>query len=222
MGIHFVKDALPLQKPLDDLAEEKLLPFEVKMKEKIDNEDVVAELGTEDYLVWGLEDMELATGDPARYVMIFITYYTGDPGQVPHVPEVCYVGSGNVISKREESHIYVPEGGSRRVEIPLKILSISDPQAGPNGGRKVAYFFSANGSYVNSRNQVRYRLNNWFDTHAYFCKVEMTFWRGGALTTERVVKAAEKLAAKLVPVLRADHWPIWPVEASKQAKEKRK
>jgi len=210
LGLHFVKLPLALQNPFDKLDEAKLAPYQVIRKLRIENEDIIAELGTEDYLQWFLEDPSVAKTDPARIMMLFITYYTGDPGQVPHVPEVCYTGAGSQITDRENQKIQILDNEGEPVTIPVLVLSESRRIQGLDRSSKILYFFGANGGYVSSRNGLRLRLNNWYDKYAYFSKVEVSFPNGDGMNTEAAVKAVEKLMRKLVPILTAEHWPIWP------------
>ena len=83
------------------MLDEKLLePYKVLEKSKIDNKDVLESLGTEDYLQWILEDTTVDVLSPVRNCSVFITYYTGNPDQVPHVPEACYTGGGNEVKDK--------------------------------------------------------------------------------------------------------------------------
>ena len=215
LGLHFVKLEVALQKPFDELDEAKLAPYQVARKLLIENEDIIAELGTEDYLQWYLEDPTVDKTDPARILMLFITYYTGDPGQVPHVPEVCYTGAGSRITERENQEIQIRDNEGQPVTIPVRILSEARTIQGRERSSKILYFFGANGGYVSSRNGLRLRLNNWYDKYAYFSKVEVSFPNGEGMSTEAAVKAVEKLMRKLVPILTAEHWPIWPPKDEK-------
>jgi len=210
LGLHFVKLPLELQKPFDQLNEVNLAPYQVIRKLQIENEDIVDELGTEDYLQWLLEDPSVAKSDPSRILMVFITYYTGDPGQVPHVPEVCYTGAGSEITEGQNRKIQIRDKEGKPVTIPVRVLSELRRIQGRERSSKIVYFFGANGGYVSSRNGLRLRLNNWYDKYAYFSKVEVSFPNGEGMSTEAAVKAVEKLMRKLVPILTVEHWPIWP------------
>ena len=95
LGWHLTKHPLPLKQSLHEMDEAALLPFVVRNKTRIDNADILATLGTEDYLQWIIEDPDAEPTSPLRYCSIFVTYYTGDPDMVPHVPDECYVGGGN-------------------------------------------------------------------------------------------------------------------------------
>lgn len=92
-GVYLEKEPLPLKKSLELLDEEALASYEVLNKEKIEQQDVIKSLGTEDYIQWILEDTGVPADSPVRRCMLFITYYK-QPDKVPHVPEECYTGSG--------------------------------------------------------------------------------------------------------------------------------
>lgn len=220
LGMHLIKLPLKLQKSLDELDVDKLAPYRLsegaKSKIRIEDQDVLAELGTEDYIQWMLVNSQLAETAPARHVMLFVTYYTGDPGQVPHVPEVCYTGGGGVVNTKSKENIHVINSEGKQETIPLRILDISS-----SDGRKVkvAYFFSVNGGYESDRNLLRMRLRNPVNKYAYFSKVEMVFHKGGELTVAETVKAAEDLSRRVVPVLVKEHWPKWPPEENNESKD---
>ncbi|MCD6395527.1 MAG: hypothetical protein J7M40_18745, partial [Planctomycetes bacterium] len=99
-GAKLKKLPIALRKSLDDLDESKLSPYRVVRKSQIDPV-VLNELGTEDYIQWVLDDTEADTLSPTRYCSLFITYYTGDPDRVPHVPEECFTGAGNQMLSRQ-------------------------------------------------------------------------------------------------------------------------
>ena len=85
-GIYLKKEPLPLKKSLDLLDESRLSPYKVVSKSKIENEEIVKNLGTEDYIQWNLEDTAAPPESSVRYCLLFIVYY-GLPDFVPHVPE---------------------------------------------------------------------------------------------------------------------------------------
>ena len=210
LGLHFVKLSVPLRNSLDDLDGSRLSPFLVLSKNKIENEDVVAELGTEEYIQWILEDPSVGKNEPGHYLSVFITYYTGDPDVVPHVPEVCYTGGGNTITKRSDAAIEFTNREGSVEEISVRVLTISSPKSYDSMDSKVVYFFSVNGHLEGSRSRVRFRLNNLFDRYAYFSKVEIIFREGGKMTEDDVVSAVDRLSQKLLPLLTEEHWPEWP------------
>lgn len=224
MKWNFRKEAVPLRKSFDEVARHKLEPYRILRSDKIQNKEVEESLGTKDYVQWVLEDGTAAPDDPIKQLQLFITYYTGNPDSVPHVPDWCYVGGGGQIETKVNTTIRVPRNGTASDDIPLRYLEIQLPSAMGYYTKPVAYFFSVNGDYLCTRDQVRLRINNLSDRHAYFSKVEVGFV-SPKLTQEQVIKATEKLMRVVVPVLVADHWPDWPAvkaseaQASKNGKE---
>jgi len=226
-GAKFKKLAIPLRKPLDDLDESKLAPYRVRRKAKIGNHDVLEALGTEDYIQWELEDTEAEALSPTRYCSLFITYYTGDPDRVPHVPEECFTGAGNQLFSRQAVTLSLdldpaqvaglrtnsgkPELGARYLIFSRKNgnIWVSDLKYG------VMYFFKANGKFASSRTGVRAVMGeNLFGTYSYFSKVEWKFYgvgSGGMIYGNKadVLSASEKLISVLLPLLETEHWPDW-------------
>jgi hypothetical protein len=212
MQWHFRKLEVPLRKSLDDIDESKLVSYRVVQKSKIENKEVEEELGTTNYIQWVLEDTEAEQSDPTRFAILFVTYYTGNPDKIPHVPDWCYVGGGGVVEKKGNTKIKVPGIGlaSREDELPVRVLEVL-ASGGIIGRQKriVTYFFSVNGKYACTRTDVRLIQNNWRDKFAYFSKVEITFAGEKAITPEQSLAAVEKLCRVVVPVLWSEHWPDW-------------
>ncbi len=50
------------------------------------NDELIANLGTEEYLQWNVVDRTLPPSDPASTCLLFVTYNTGKPDMVPHNP----------------------------------------------------------------------------------------------------------------------------------------
>ncbi len=211
-GFQFSKERLDLKAPLTSLDQRKILPYRLKGSDRIPKEEVEA-LGTEEYIRWRLEDTSVRRGrSPLRWPTLFVTYYSGQPDQVPHVPEECFLGGGYQQLASREVTIKVPELEAAFGEIPLRIVSFQKESAiGGATVPSVAYLFSVNGKFVASRNAVRWTLSNPFEKYGYFAKVEVSFGRrGGPEDPEVVRKAAERLLGKLLPVLVRDHLPDWP------------
>ena len=95
LGMYLQKEPIPLRKSLDLLDENGLLPYKVEAQDKlkIENQEIVKELGTQDYIQWIVEDTNAPIDSPVRRCFLFITYYPS-PDKVPHVPEECYAGGG--------------------------------------------------------------------------------------------------------------------------------
>jgi len=210
LGLYLKKEPLPLKKPLDDLDAEKLAPYRVAAREKIENEEILKALGTEDYLQWILDDPREPPRSAVREILVFITYYRL-PDRVPHVPEECYTGGGYQRLNTDVVRFEIGASDARRA-IPGRYLrfarsagdaALALPQF------PVVYLFRVNGEYAGSRDDARMALNkNIFRKHSYFCKVELVFNRSAAAPAQKdAVAASERLFAVLLPILEKEHWP---------------
>lgn len=223
-GVKSLKLSLPLQKPLDQIDTGKLAPYTVKERAIIQNPDILQSLGTRDYIQWILEDPQVPVSSPVRYCNLFITYYTGNPDRVPHVPEECYVGGGNVQKKAETLTLHLrtptkPAGTALPTELPVRRMVFASKQANtwdPQADFSVLYFFKANGQYADGRTGVRFIMSkNFFCRYSYFSKVEWKFsGTGMPPSVDEIVGASEKLMSVLLPLLETQHWPDW--EKAKQ------
>ncbi len=220
LRVNLVKQAIPLQNRLDFLDEAALYPYFVPelidrdgrnvAKQKIENKDMEDELGTTDYIIWWLEDSE-PLDDSVSMANLFITYYTGDAGKVPHIPNACYAASGSVPLGDYTTVLDVPGVGL----VPINILYFRQQVGQHDTIASVAYFFSANGQYAADRNAVRVLTHNWRDKYAYFSKVEIKMTSKNLFNRNKVESdifepALVKLLSKLLPELNKSHWPIWP------------
>jgi len=210
LGMYLKKEPLPLKKSLDLLDETKLAPYKVLSKSKIQNQDMIKTLGTEDYIQWVLDDSEAPVDSPVRRVMLFITYYER-PDRVPHVPEECYTGGGFQRLATETVEFEINKPGFNR-SIGGKYLVFGSPESDfLQGGNKfpVIYFFRVNGEYAANRDEARMALNkNLFSKYSYFCKVELAYHQTpDAPTKNEATRASEKLLAVILPILETEHWP---------------
>jgi hypothetical protein len=217
-GITLIKKSLPLKKSLDQLDEKLLEPYKVIAKSKIDNQDVLESLGTEDYLQWILEDTTADVMSPTRNCSLLITYYTGNPDQVPHVPEACYTGGGNEI--KSSSSISLDLGdvnlpgtlhGGKISAMALVFTRKSEEIWQAAAEFPVIYFFKVNGTYKGDRTSVRWALGNLTSEYSYFSKVELKFFnsRGAYPDKQQSIEAAQKLLRVLLPALEKENWPDW-------------
>jgi hypothetical protein len=215
-GVTLVKKALPLKQSFDTLNEKLLAPYKVLEKSKIGNLDVLESLGTEDYLQWIIEDTTVDGLSPVKQCSVFITYYTGNPDQVPHVPEACYTGGGNEI--KENFSLDLNIGDVNVTQIPAMV-----PATGLIFGRKtteiwqasavfpVIYFFKVNGLYRGGRRTTQLALGDFTSEYSYFSKVEIKFFNVKGLYPDKkqAIEATEKLLRVLLPVLENNIWPEW-------------
>ncbi len=229
LGVSLTKEAIPLQNPFEELDESKLEPFAVRQKSRITNDDILEQLGTEEYLQWLMEDTEAGSNSPVKYCQLFITYYTGNPDAVPHVPEECYTGAGSKPLGYYSMHLKLRKEGAPYTErlegmeiIPdemdIRQIGFSSSSSGLlSMGQKfsVLYFFKTNGKYAANRTETREILStNFFSKYSYFCKVEWKFFGssyGNMIypTNDELVAASERLMRIVLPVLEEDHWPDW-------------
>jgi len=220
-GVHLKKTPLPLRKPLSLLDENGLAPYEVVSKPIMENEQVVKELGTEDYIQWILEDPDVAARSAVRRCLLFITYYDV-PDRVPHVPEECYAGTGHQMLASDSVTLRINKDGTAE-KIPgrhLVFASTNSNYWARDTKFSAFYLFKVNGVYANSRESARIVLNkNIFGKYSYFCKVEWNFLTAFGEKSypdkEEAAAASEKLLGVILPILEKEHWPDWPVANDK-------
>ena len=213
LGIIFEKEPLPLKKSLELLVERNLSPYKVVQEHKIENEELLKALGTEDYIQWILEDTELAANSSVQKCLLFITYYEL-PDRVPHVPEECWTGGGFQNLGSEAITFEINNNSGFEARIPAKYLVFGPKK--PNFWQSSIripnlYFFKVNGQYAGNRQEARIALNkNLFGKYSYFCKVELVFNVSSvAPSKEEAVAGSEKLLAVILPILEQEHWPDW-------------
>ncbi|MHC5060969.1 MAG: hypothetical protein ACYTFK_07785 [Planctomycetota bacterium] len=227
-GAYLTKEPLPLKKPLDLLDTGSLASYKVRQRHRITNKDVLEQLGTEEYLQWELEDTDVDKTSPVRFCSLFITYYTGNLDQVPHVPEECYVGSGNQRIGSESMALNV-EGFSGEQDSDKKTISARYIVFSGRGTNiwgaatkySVLYFFKVNGAYAGTRTEARAILGgNLFGKYSYFSKFEWKFngiGSSGRIFPDKAdsLAASEKLLSVVLPVMERDHWPDWVEDSGK-------
>lgn len=223
LGGYFRKAPLPLKQPLDALDQAKLLPEYTPHRVQPEplSDELIENLGTEEYLQWFLRDQRRGRSDPTSVVRLFITYHTGQPDLVPHNPKECQAAAGGTL--RSETRIEVPVVGSDGVQrsIPVSVLEFDIPQrnrwlsAGRASGASqlvVSYFFYTNGNYVTSRTGVRRAVSNLWDRYAYYSKIELSFTDDAFRRLpdrEQAIAATRRLLRKLMPILWDDHYRDW-------------
>jgi hypothetical protein len=225
LRLYTTKLPVPLRQPLDRLDRGKLLPEYSLHPIPVPplREETLETLGTRELLDWYLVDAARPRGDPERVAHVFITYYTGRPDMVPHVPDECWTAGGQEQAAAPETiELEVPGAGAPQDRIPARLLRFrSAPRRGAlglSGGEPgppvtVVYFFLTNGRYVTTRNSVRLAQSNLWDRYAYYSKIELVF--GDDYPPRRFadrdqsIHAAARLLRKLMPILLADHYADW-------------
>ncbi len=221
-GVTLIKKAIPLKKSFDLIDETLISPYKVVRKQKITNKDILESLGTENYLQWILEDETAESLSPVKNCSLFITYYTGNPDQVPHVPEACYTGGGNQIESKSSVKMTITDANNI-AEVPATCLVFkSNPAEIWQRENKfaVVYFFRVNGHYKGNRTTTRLALGNLTSEYSYFSKIEIKFFNRNGFYPEKeeAVAATEKLLNVILPVLEKYHWPDWNATSTTQNK----
>lgn len=111
---------------------------------------------------------------PHAVLNLNVTYYTGMVDTVTHIPERCMVADG--YEPRNPRTVPMAAGvkadGSPR-EVPAQFSTFEDQTGRGRMNRHVAYFFHCNGGYEPNPVAVRVKLQNLFERHGYYAKVEL-------------------------------------------------
>lgn len=221
LDVTFRKQAVELKLPLAALDWHKLEPEyrqHLIQPAPLDGE-TLQNLGTEEYLQVRLLAEGHSARDLTRVAIVFITYYTGQPDLVPHVPEECYLAGGyDRVGPMITETVYVPGVGAPDDRISVRVLQFQSREG--EDQPTVLYFFHANGEYLTTRMGVRWRLARLLESCAYYAKIEVTFTndRGNLRRRrhpdpEEALKALGPLLRKLMPVLLEDHFAWELVES---------
>lgn len=205
------KEPIAIKKSLSELSNEDFGPFTVIKQVKIESQDIIDSLGTDDYTQLILQDTEAEPGSPSAVLMLFITYY-GKADVVPHVPEECYTGGGYRKDVSDAIYFRLDGDDGSKIKIPGRYVTFKRANSTMSISETsfpVLYLFSVNRGYANTRTQARYMLGkNIRGKHSYFCKVEMVFNQSrNPPQREDAVKTCDKLLEVLLPVLERDYWP---------------
>jgi hypothetical protein len=216
LGLKFLKEPLPLKKSFDEINEAALSPWKIIDKSKIKNKDILEQLGTDDYIQWKLEDTSAEPTSPVRKCSLFITYYTGNPDQVPHVPEECYLGGGKILTELPKELNFDITINGKPQTVSARWLSIGSKSENIMQGDStfsVLYFLKVNGVYAGNRDATRRVMQtNFFSKYSYFSKVEWFFFNDSSASfpsKEQTAEASQKFLQLLLPILENDHWPDW-------------
>ena len=123
---------------------------------------------------WSAALRRLQLEHPEAVMSFNVTFYTGMVDTVAHVPERCMVADGyepkNPQTQRLTAGRY-PDGSPR--EIDVETATFEDQTGHGRVSRNVGYFFHCNGGYTPSSVAVRGKLQNLFEKHGYYAKVEL-------------------------------------------------
>jgi hypothetical protein len=231
---HFQKQPVPLKRALAAMDPRKLMPeYELHaFQDEPLSHDMLETLGTDEYLAWRIVDRNREWPDPACVAHLFVSYFTGKPDLVPHVPEECIqAGGANLVGLPETVEIPVPGVGAPQDRIAVRVLTFEAARgggaalpAGPAGVDtfRVLYFFHVNGKYRTTRYEVRLAQKSLFDKYAYYAKIEVRFGdHAGRQHADRdqSVAALGPLLRKIMPILLEDHLADWEALNSDAAGE---
>lgn len=210
-----IKKELPLKADLSTLSEEAVRPYTVTSR-LVMKPEVVAELGTDRYVNWILENATAPKSDPLRVATLLVTYYSGGHDLVPHTPDVCYLGAGYEPLLSENLELTLPALGSAPA-VPVRVLTFQKSSIHDHRKTNVLYTFHCNGEFTAARTGVRLLINDLTAVHAYFCKIEVGF---PYANREESIRGAERLLDQLLPVLLRDHLPDFKAteEGARRAK----
>lgn len=177
-------------------------------------EELVSQLGTEEYVYRIIVDTALPATDPRKLAHVFISYYTGKPDPVPHHPKECMIATGWQLGDSTIESVPVPGVGAPGEQVPVQIATFfkGGRGGGPRSEQAVAFFFHANGDWAPDREAVRWRLSNLRDRFAYYAKIELRFSDGQVRRYAdwgETREALPPLLAKLLPTLLNDHLQDW-------------
>ncbi|MBL8878015.1 MAG: hypothetical protein JNG88_02755 [Phycisphaerales bacterium] len=219
---YFTKEPISLKKPFSEFDKYKLGP-EFSRHADTDrlpplSEDMVASLGTSEYATWILTDNERADS-PLGRATVFVTYYTGKPDMVPHVPDECMRSGGwDRVWGPEHVQMTVPGAGAPNDKIEVRVQTFQEQSSMMRTGQTtrqstVGYFFHTNGQFATTRNEVRRSQMNLRDRYAYYAKIQvdivhLPLAEGDERADE--IAAIERVLRKVMPILVKDHLPDWP------------
>lgn len=126
LGIEAEKREARLRQPLATLPP-RLGPWRRLGEDNVLDSQTVEVLGTPHYLERNYTFADATPNDPVGVLKVHIAYYSGDPDESPHVPEVCWVGQGMTIDGPAEIRPLRLTIPGVRVDPNLANLDTGDP-----------------------------------------------------------------------------------------------
>ena len=123
---------------------------------------------------WSALLRKVQADNPEAVVALNVTFYTGMVDTVAHVPDRCMVADGYEPKDPRSETVLAgayPDQTPRQIE--MQYATFEDQTGHGRVARNVAYFFHCNGGYTPSSVAVRGKLQNLFEKHGYYAKVEM-------------------------------------------------
>jgi hypothetical protein len=193
-NLTFDKPPMPLSKPLILLEKNIAHRYVAEGFDASMSEEVVAVLGTKDYLLRRYVDKTKPSNDPTASLNMNLNYYaTGD--STPHVPEICWAATGMVeakdVSKRKFTIPGVRRNNGQVIDLQMVIISFY-PHTGERNSKykNVAYCFAVNDEYVATPKEVVSKFWRASNKYAYDTKIEIAVGDPGQYTTQEEAQAA--------------------------------
>jgi hypothetical protein len=204
LQLHFKKEKVDLRKKLTEIPA-RLGPWEQATTDMAITHEIEDVLGTKDYIyrfyvdtrrvspdvIAQFKDKDertqremisvLQSRDPHAVVYCAVTYYSGMVDTVAHIPDRCYVADGYEPASYDVVHWSSLQGrpGGGAGHGTARYINFEDQTPSRKSVTKnVAYFFHSNGEYTNDPQDVRRKLQNLFETHGYYAKVELLMVTG--------------------------------------------
>lgn len=197
MQLSFRKEPVSLQKSLKELSPTFGPWVQVTVDERV-NHELEDALGTDEYVFRDYVDSRKVPADvieafrgkktaerlqmlqalrmktPEAVMNVAVTYYTGMVDTVAHIPDRCYIADGFEPSSYDIRRWDCFASRSSDNQAAARFIHFVDQVADRKSvSRNVAYFFHVNGRYTNDPLDVRATLQDLFQKHGYYAKVEM-------------------------------------------------
>ncbi len=188
----FMKKAVPLRRPLTSIPE-RFGAYELINSERM-TPAVERTLGTREYISHLYRDTRLGPGEEGSAIRVHVVYYTGnqEPVSAAHVPEICYVASGNTTVDMRHLDLEIPFPREQATEDNVIVLKTHDGTPvrlppnrsipirefeylapGRTDTNSVIYFFIYNGKYIASRKDITLQFMDRASRTVYYCKIEV-------------------------------------------------
>jgi hypothetical protein len=228
--VYFRKSPVPLKRSLAGFDRNALLPeFELHPRPtRTIGEDELQTLGTHEYVTIRMVDRLKSDDDRTQVAEVFITYYTGQPDMVPHVPDECYLAGGfERVGVPYTERFKVRGAGADDNEIPVRVIKFRGRrgeigESSEDRDFAIFYFFRANDQYATTRNEVRLLLSDPFDRFAYYSKIEIRLMDQSLsrlASEEEGFAELPRVLEKLMPILLRDHFTTLEEVAAASAAE---
>jgi len=195
LQLHFKKQPVPLRRKLTEIPQ-RLGPWVQVTQDTAISHEIEETLQTKEYIYrfyvdsrrvpqdvldeFRDKDVEtqrrmisvIQAKDPHAVVNAAVTYYTGMVDTVAHIPDRCYVADGYQPTHYDLKRWDAFNG--RKGDGLARYIAFEDQTPERRSvAKNVAYFFHSNGQYVCDPLGVRKNLQNLFETHGYYAKVEL-------------------------------------------------